>query len=306
MVIWQIFDDKPGHDNQNRGLVNALSRQETCHIIAISADKLRFGLLQLLLKHYPPGRGLPAPELIIGAGHGTHLSLLCARRAYGGHAVVIMQPGLPASWFDFCLIPQHDEPPEAGNIIITEGAINNILPSSRHDPALGLMLIGGPSRHYGWDDGEIMEQIDLILKRTPEITWRITDSRRTPPSTRKVLAAMKNGHAAFHPHEQTAPDWLPGQLAAAGQAWVSADSVSMIYEALTSGVATGLLSVPCGKENKLACSQERLSRMGLITDFNEWRGGKQLSPPAQIFDEASRCAGLILSRIRNQQNFPVA
>ena len=51
MVVWRIVDGKPGHDNQSLGLVNALKqKQENLICVDISAHKLRFGLMQLLMK----------------------------------------------------------------------------------------------------------------------------------------------------------------------------------------------------------------------------------------------------------------
>ncbi|NIO88165.1 MAG: nucleoside-diphosphate sugar epimerase, partial [Candidatus Aminicenantes bacterium] len=79
---------------------------------------------------------------IIGAGHGTHFPMLCAQRARGGKTIVIMKPGLPYSWFDYCLIPEHDKPPRKKNIITTRGAINTITPTNNHSIDQGMIMIG--------------------------------------------------------------------------------------------------------------------------------------------------------------------
>ncbi|NIN34912.1 MAG: nucleoside-diphosphate sugar epimerase, partial [Gammaproteobacteria bacterium] len=70
MVVWRIVDGKPGHDNQSLGLINALKqKQDNLICVDISAHKLRFGLIQLLMKRFPPGKELDPPDLILGAGH---------------------------------------------------------------------------------------------------------------------------------------------------------------------------------------------------------------------------------------------
>jgi mitochondrial fission protein ELM1 len=56
--------------------------------------------------------------------------------------------------------------------------------------------------------------------------------------------AESDGALTIVPFAATSPDWLPTQLARADQAWVTADSVSMVYEALTAGAAVGVLDVP--------------------------------------------------------------
>ena len=297
MVIWRIVDGKRGHDNQSRGLVNALSRHAPCiiHEIPVSSHKLR--LWHCLMKKYPPGDNLPRPHLIIGAGHATHLQLLCARRAHGGRTVVIMKPGLPASLFDFCLIPDHDGPGISDSIIITRGALNAITPGKHNDLTKGIIMIGGPSRHYGWDDNSLLEQIDLVLKKSPDINWTITDSPRTPDTTSSLLNNIKQPNVEFRSYKDAGPDWISGQLQNAGYAWVSEDSMSMIYESITAGAATGVLTIPSKKKSKIFHSINRLAENDMITRFETWRSGKQLSICPEAFDEAGRCARELLDKI---------
>jgi hypothetical protein len=302
MVIWRIFDGKPGHDNQSHGLVNALCRLGSCSSHDIAAHKLKFGLLHYLVKKFPPGDHLPSPDLIIGAGHGTHVSVLCARRARGGNSVIIMQPSLPARWFDFCLVPDHDRPESTGNIIVTRGAINTVLPSREHDDSIGLILVGGPSRHFYWNEQEILDQIQAILSHDKTVTWQVSDSPRTPSSTSNTLSRLGLNHMTFHSWQSTGTDWVAKQLARAGRAWVSADSVSMIYESLTSGAATGVLSVPVKKPGRLTRSINTLAIDGMVTTFPDWRNGRPLAPPPVVIDEAMRCAGLLLKNIERLQH----
>lgn len=297
MIIWRIVDGRRGHDNQSHGLINALSRHVSCVHHDIPASALNFWFWQFLLKKYPPGNGLPRPHLIIGAGHHTHLSMLCARHAYGGRIVVIMNPSLPVHCFDFCLIPDHDNPRITDRVIVTRGAINAIVPTVNHNQSRGLIMVGGPSRHYVWDDASLLKQIDLILKKSEGITWHITDSPRTPVSTSDALGNLKSPDVTFHSYKDTGPDWVADHLLDSGYVWVSEDSMSMIYESMTAGAATGILSVPAGKLNKISLSINRLAENEMITRFEDWRSGKQLSSCPDIFDEADRCARELLDKI---------
>jgi len=297
MIIWRIVDGRRGHDNQSHGLINALSRHVSCVHHDIPASALNFWFWQFLQKKYPPGNGLPRPHLIIGAGHHTHLSMLCARHVYGGRIVVIMNPSLPVHCFDFCLIPDHDNPRITDRVIVTRGAINAIVPKANHDQTCGLIMVGGPSRHYAWDDASLLEQIDLILKKSEGIIWHITDSPRTPVSTSDALGNLKLPGVTFHSYKDTGPYWVTNQLLDSGYVWVSEDSMSMIYESMTAGAAIGILSVPAIKQNKISLSINRLADNEMITRFDDWRNGKQLSPCPEIFDEADRCARELLDKI---------
>ena len=298
LVIWRIFDSRRGHDIQSQGLINALSRRISCDCHDIPAASLVFWFWQYLLKKYPPGDGLPKPHLIIGAGHLTHLSMLCARHAFGGRIVVIMNPSLPVNCFDFCLIPDHDNPRITDRVIITRGAINAIIPKENHDQSRGLIMVGGPSRHYAWDNTLILEQIDFILKKSEGIIWHITDSPRTPVTTSNKLADLKSSGVTYFSYKDTGPDWVTDQLLDSGYVWVSEDSMSMIYESLTAGAATGLLRVPAKRKGKLTKCIRSLIVNNMITSFDDWKKNRRLSPPADTLNEASRCAEYLLEKIK--------
>ncbi len=293
-IIWRISDGRHGHDTQSRGLVNALKQLAPCICHDIEATALKSGMLQYILRRYPPGTHLPDPDLIIGAGHRTHLSMLCAQHARGGQTVVIMKPTFPIGWFDCCLIPDHDNPPDDKSILVTRGAINMIMFSQQHHDNEGLILIGGPSRHYRWDNDAMLNQINIILERLAHVFWKITDSPRTPDITRSSLAGLNRPNALFFSHKTTDAGWVAAQLAHAGQVWVSEDSISMIYESLTSGASTGILHVPTKKNGKIFCAIQTLKDKGMITTFDAWCNGDPLSPPVGVLDEAKRAANFLL------------
>lgn len=295
-VVWRFSDGKPGHDNQTLGLIQALDR-----IVSIEAHSLAplssvQALRCLVTGHLPASAGLPSPALIVGAGHRTHLSLLAARRARGGRVVVLMRPSLPLCCFDLCLVPEHDDPPDRDNVLATRGALNRIRPSVSHDPRQGLFLIGGPSAHFDWDDEGIWREIETILEAEPEKNWTLTTSRRTPAGFLDSRRHRKVDNLAVVPFVETSPDWLPEQLTRAGAVWVSADSVSMVYEALTAGAALGILDVPRRAESRVSRGLERLIEEGWVQPFQVWRREKKLSRPERAFDEAARCATWIYER----------
>ena len=298
MVVWRIYDGKPGHDNQSRGLVNALKRQ-TQHLrcFDIAAEKLHAGILNLVFGRYPPGRDLDPPDLIVGAGRRTHLSLLCAKRARGGKIVVIMKPSLPLIFFDYAIIPAHDSPKPGDCILITEGAINPLTLSMQHDRGRGLILLGGPSKHYDWDGPDILARIRSILEKHPEIRWDITDSPRTPDCFSEQLAGLNDENALYHSWKDVSRDWLLQQLQNVAYTWVSEDSISMVYESLTAGTATGILSVGQRKTGKIPANIRRLRDKGMVTTYEDWLSGRHLSSPREQLDEAGRSAAWLLERL---------
>ena len=293
LIVWRFTDGKPGHQNQSAGLLAALQHCLPVADYLLPAAGPFAALRALLTRRFPAGRGLPAPDLLIGAGHATHLSLLAARRACGGRAVVLMKPSLPTGWFDLCVIPAHDKPRTAENILVTRGVLNRVRPSEHREAQAGLILVGGPSAHVAWSGAAVAAQIHEVLERSPGLHWTLATSRRTPAD---FLAQLDTDTARLSvvPCEQTGPDWLPERLARVAQVWVTQDSVSMVYEALTAGAAVGLLTVPWrNARDRLARGVAQLELDGLVTAFEAWQQGRALRPPVTPFDEAARCAGWI-------------
>lgn len=336
LTIWRFTDGKRGHENQSLALAEALCRLSPCRVETLPIDKGWTHLFSWLLGRFPPGKNLPRPDLIIGAGHATHWPMLAARRAHGGKIAVLMKPSLPLSWFDWVLMPEHDlsgklhphpNPPpsrgrenkngplssremknekgpppsrERGQILATQGPLNRVRPSSAHDGRKGLMLVGGPSSEYGWSETALLKQIHLIALHRPEINWQLTTSRRTPAGFLDDLARLGLGNVKANAHDEVDADWLPEQLAQAAQAWVTPDSASMVYEALSSGAAVGCFELPYARPGRVARGLEKLMREKRLSNFPDWERSGKLRPNDQPLNEAARCARQLLQCMNKQ------
>lgn len=293
LVVWRFTDGKPGHEKQTQGLCQALASKTSALIHVIPIRPGWRNLAYWLGWPAPYGKGLPRPHLLMGAGHATHLPMLAARRQYGGKVVVLMRPSLPLSLFDLCLIPAHDAPPARDNVVPTLGALNNVQPSQAHDPRRALVLVGGPSPHFQWDSAHIARQIQALAQARPALHWRLTTSRRTPAS---FLAAPELAGLECHAAAATPPGWLEAQLAQAGEVWVTPDSVSMVYEALTAGCRVGLLHLPPRPGSRVARSILGLAAQGMVAASQGQALPCAPPPPPPALDEARRCADIVLAR----------
>lgn len=300
IIIWRIVDGKAGHESQTAGLVQAMAaiRPVECHDVPALGRLAALG--QCLLGTFYAGQNLPAPDLIIGAGHRTHFTVLAARRAYGGRAVVLMQPSLPLGWFDLCLIPEHDRPRDRPNVERTYGVLNTVLPASHAALDRGLFLIGGPSAHHAWAEARLVEQILTVLRGDQQIQWTLTTSRRTPESTVAAFLALDEPNLAVVPYAQTQAGWVAERLQAYGLVWVSEDSVSMVFEALTAGARVGVLEVPHKNEqSRVSRALQGLRDAGYVARFGEPLA--KSSEPRPEFCEAKRCAARVLDLIRDSE-----
>ncbi len=295
--IWRFTDGKPGHQNQSLGLVQALQKQIKCDIHKWEIPSTFLERWKWRRNWNVEVQGLAKPQLIIGAGHRTHLMVLRAQRQCGGKSVVLMRPSLPLSWFDLCVIPEHDRVKMRPNVVPVRGVLNTICKSGQQAINQGLILIGGPCRHVNWSDELVVEQIDRILKSSPSMQWILTTSRRTPVSFLKHLA--DKCHAAnltVTPVSETQSGWVAEKLACSKQVWATSDSVSMLYESITSGASTGVLNVPWTTTGKLRNGLDELIQTKMVTTFSDWNSKQPLPPPSVSLAEAERVAGWITAQ----------
>ncbi|MGB1799226.1 MAG: mitochondrial fission ELM1 family protein [Gammaproteobacteria bacterium] len=294
LTVWRITDGKAGHDSQTVGLCNAIKKIKDINSFDIKAEPAFSNFKSFLLNQFPLGKELPDPDLIIGAGHGCHLTMLSAKKVRGGKTIVLMKPSLPLSLFDLCIIPEHDQVKDKGNVITTKGAINPVQFNENKSNDSGLFLIGGPSKHYYWDEKEIVRQIKEIIKQSSDIRWTIADSPRTPEKTRSLLADLNNIEVLSY--ENTDSDKLREFIFKSGSIWVSEDSVSMAYESLSSGAAVGLLNVKQKTQNRISNSINSLINRKQLTSFSSWEKTNKLLLPTNKFNEADRCVKQLLER----------
>lgn len=290
-MIYIVSDGKPGHLAQSRGLAEAIRRQIPARVMEIDAEG---------------DRAAPQPHkdagLILAAGRGSHALALSLRKYLSLPTVVLMNPGwIGRQRFDLSVIPRHDGVSASNHVLVTEGALNSLTPATESSPNEGLLLVGGPSKHHDWDDSVFEQQLEVILSRNPEMRWTATSSRRTLESTDRILQQHVAGQGerfAYTPATQTPDGWVAEQLSRCGVCWVSEDSVSMVYEALTAGARVGLLSVPKrqGKPGRVVRGVASLVDRGWVVTFDQWQQGGALPVDRPELAEADRVASYIIGR----------
>jgi mitochondrial fission protein ELM1 len=236
------------------------------------------------------------PDFIIAAGHGMHVPLLFAGMLFRkAKTVLCMKPSLPMRWFDFCVVPRHDLTPAQlahppAYLIPTLGALHGVHPHPERPKTHTLILIGGPSKEYDWDEKLVIDQLRAIVKSAVSGSLRaeseeqggelpaeenllLTTSRRTPVGFADTLL-KECPPIEVVPVDETPRGWVAEKLVSSNAVWVTRDSVSMIYEALGSGAPVGLLNMPLlctDKKSRVARGIEMLEEEGWVTTFDCWR-----------------------------------
>ena len=239
----------------------------------------------------------PTPQWVVGAGHSTHRSVLISRRYFKAKAILLMRPSAPLSWFDACIIPQHDNPPVRDYVLATHGVINTMTPHlTGRIPHQGVILIGGRSAHFEWDSENICQQVAKICLAQPTLQWTLSTSRRTPEDFAQILQQKKIRNLTLIPAELTPQGWVREQLERAAQVWVSRDSVSMVFESITAGAPTGLLQLPAAKLSRVVNSMTEVVKQGWAMDIENWNLRLPLPSSPQKLWESDRAARWLLQR----------
>ncbi|MCC7477606.1 mitochondrial fission ELM1 family protein [bacterium] len=202
---------------------------------------------------------LQAPLLLFSISTGTPpatLNLVLAR-LLGARSIVSMTPSLlPLSLFSAAILPDHDLSPGFSmqpNTLVTPLAL------SMHDSAAAQLqasalaseyglereqryigiAIGGPSKNSQWNDSHVRRWLEDVRSAALASGSQllVTNSRRTPAETSRWLAelAREKAFAAFIDAASDPRNPLPAFYELCWQMHVSADSISMLSEAVQAG-----------------------------------------------------------------------
>ena len=315
LSIVAYFDGRPGHEKQTRSILQSLACITKTNVVCrkISPSPLRYiknwaaYCLSFLIK--PSGKNLnSSADLIIGTGTYTHLPMIQEKEALlkiygeGVRVVTCMSPEpFLLNKFDLCCVPAHDTVPARENVFVTLGPPSSVSAEKKHLSGRGLILVGGIDRKsHRWDSRAVVEQIQTITEKNPAMQWTVSTSPRTPENTSKELKTLSSSlqQLSFYRSSDTPAGWIEEQYAVNKIVWVTADSISMVYEALSAGCLVGVLPVKWLKqENKFQKSLTMLREKKIIVDFSQWQNNAKMpDPPKEPFNEAMRCAREILRR----------
>ena len=304
MNIWHLTDHKAGHVAQARGLFAALERTGIAvNVVDVSVkDVSNYALFLYWITGGRIGQ-LPQvlekqklPDLIVGIGHSTHWALILLKKCFAkAKSIVLMKPSFPISWFDYAIIPAHDfADPQAvpSNVFVTQGALNPLVNEHRHEKNRHLILIGGASKRYDFSEDMLIEQIQPLLAKISNQnelqTVLLTTSRRTPDTFLSHSFFQKHtSNLQLFPVEKTPTGWLFEQLQLAECVWVTQDSVSMLFEALTAGCRVGVITMPKTKTDRITNSMDDYIQQGLFLSLTSFLHGERFQE-APFLDEADQ------------------
>ena len=307
MHIVCLLDGRPGHEKQTLGIIGALKKKIPVKVTEIKVARQSIwdffcGMFWLHLPCFSlPETQFVDPDLLITTGSKTHLQALLYKKKYNIPAITCMAPDpIHRYRFDLCFVPVHDGFKQKKNIVTTVGPPNCSVNRGLHREKQGLILIGGvDQKSHRWNKEEIGEKIKAIIKRDSQIEWFISSSPRTPDDTVLMLEniSLLHPHVSFYNYKDTESGWIEQQYDDSTVVWVTADCVSMMFEALTAGCRVGVIPVNWKKKNnKFEKSVAFLVNNGFVLPYEIWVRQQETWSEHDNLNEAQRCADIIITR----------
>lgn len=295
MHIVYVSDGKAGHRSQALGLFQAMQRQqpETTFEEVLIADLPIISLIKTL---FSSKKSLfkQVPDFIFGVGSHTHFRVWLLGKIFRkAKTIILMKPNLPVACFDYAVIPEHDGIHADNHVIVTRGALNPIRNENRHQTARLVIALGGSSKRHQWNQNKVLSSVQKIVENNPDAEIILTTSRRTPTEFVDILRQQNFAqHLHIFPVEQTPQGWIFEEMQKAEAVWVTEDSVSMIFEALTAGCRVGVMAMERLKDDRITHSVDQMLESKLIS---QQTSVVQLPQP-YAFKEADRVATYLLSK----------
>jgi mitochondrial fission protein ELM1 len=192
----------------------------------------------------------PWPDLLVTCGRRSTAVSIAIRRASRGRTLTVhlQSPRTPPNRFDLVIAHPHDAI-TGDNVMLTETTIHRVTPdklaaasaefaarySNLAHPRLAVLL-GGRTRHGGFAAQDVARLVDILAGfRAQGHSVMITPSRRTEPALREAIASRFHDDPQLALWDGTGENPYFGMLALGDRILVTADSTSMVSEALATG-----------------------------------------------------------------------
>lgn len=307
---WIITEGIAGTENQCLGVAEALG---------VTPEVKRIGLNQPWQTLSPylgferadsfNGDALvpPWPELLIASGRKSIAAVRYIKKQNPQtFCVQIQDPRIRSAAFDLVAVPEHD-PARGRNVLVTTLSPNRITQEklaaakeqfrsrfqSLPEPRVAV-LIGGNSKTHTLDIEKTHDICESLMKLiVAKYGLMITTSRRTGAGPEKIIRINLQAENSIIWNGEGENPYF-GMLAWADFIIVTADSVSMLSDAATTGKPVYVIPLK-SKGGRLDACLKNLREKGIIRDFTgtmDIYNYKPLRDASKIAEEIRRKSGL--------------
>lgn len=254
--IWIIIDQKIGNANQAIAVANAMgfpyeTKEIYYNFLSILPNRLKFdSLIGVDLEKTSPLLS-PYPDIVISSGRSTApIARYIKLKSPSSYIIHIMNPDMNFTKFDLVALPIHDQKNGFDNVVNTVGAPTFLSLAKLEDAGGRLkdrltdyqspfiaLIFGGKTKLGDYKNEEIIE----IAKNASRVAKNlgasllVSTSRRTDKNHIKLLQDNLEVKNYFYNFNDGGDNPYLGFLALAEYFIVSADSVSIISDCLSTG-----------------------------------------------------------------------
>jgi mitochondrial fission protein ELM1 len=318
MDIYWFQDSKTGHLKQVQALLDQLKKETELSITTINHSNQ-----ESFSEIFSNKDQINGPTILIGAGHDVYSKILRAKKylqkfiSKDIFSIAVLRPSYKLNSFDLIIAPEHDFKKRRlpKNIILFQGALAATSQNSI-DESKAIIAIGGPSKHYKFDQEILMKQLQYIISVHPKHEFKIYNSRRTPDSLNIKLKDELNNfsNAKLIDLNSTESDTFQDSLNISSLKFVTPDSSNLVFEALSAMGQTYLIQIerPTYRRifgaKKIRESMKQLvnsRRVGIVSILNKKAGIdiSKIEPPSQHVEPMAEIEKVSFSimKFTNQQ-----
>lgn len=233
-----LSDSKPGHLNQSIAFCKL--KNLDYDIVEIDTSNKYKKILSYLLDFFSiyinlfKLKDIAKYKAVISTGSFTYYANLYLSLKYNITSIAIMLPkGFTYKNFDYIIASNHDNPPQAENIItmplnLSMNDPKGIL-SKKERKSVGIIL-GGNNSIFTMSAEKIKQELDFIYQQYPNHLKYITTSRRTPLAVDTLLEKYQFDYEIIFSKISTINP-IPDFIEVCDELFISIDSTSMLSEA---------------------------------------------------------------------------
>lgn len=274
-----LSDGKPGHRNQAIALARHLGlpfdavevhfRSRWAKAASYLLDYLRcyqpalFSVGRFRENHY---------SVLIAAGSESYYAAKTLGRRHGIPTIAVMLPRGYRYDFNLIVAPAHDRPTARAAIRVVPvnpcwvepAGLVHLEPGAR----LVSLVIGGANQVYNMNAETLRGVIEDVFQHFPEHRIMAATSRRTPPDVDALLRRYPFARLFLYSENPVNP--IPDFLALSDYVFLTADSTSMISEAVSFGTAkVEVIPLPSRRApGKFARLINQLEEMGCVHTYD--------------------------------------
>jgi len=271
-----VSDGRKGHENQSVALAKYLQRPYDIikvngafigsKLLGYLGDKMHIHLKNFVVEGDVPQKDYSA---VIGTGSSTYSAVKYLARRYQARSVTMMLPKGYRYDLDLIFAQTHDNPPKRNNIIEVPANFAFVEPQGIYQPkkqAVGI-VIGGENGVFRFDLKKLQAQLERIAALYDSYEIAVTTSPRTSKAIEALVSAFGFDYEVRYSQDPINP--IPDFLAHCERVFITADSTSMISEAVSFGKAhIEVLPLRSTKENKFDRFIDQLEQGGYLHRFD--------------------------------------